>query len=34
MILFEMEIASREQALEALKLAAYKLPVRCKVVER
>lgn len=34
MIMFEVEIASREQAYEALKLAAYKLPVKCKVVER
>lgn len=34
MIMFEIEIASREQAYEALKLASYKLPVKCKVVER
>ncbi len=34
MILFEIEIASKEQAYEALNLAAYKLPVKCKVVER
>ena len=33
-IVFEVEGISREFAYEALKLAAYKLPIKCKVVEK
>lgn len=33
-IVFETEGISREAAHEALKLASYKLPVKCKVMER
>jgi large subunit ribosomal protein L16 len=33
-ILYEMEGVPRELAYEALRLAAYKLPIKTKVVER
>ncbi len=34
MIMFEMEGVSKEMAREAMRLAAYKLPVKCKFVEK
>ncbi len=34
MVMFEMEGVSREVAREAMRLAAYKLPVKCKFVEK
>ena len=33
-IMFEMSGISEEQAREALRLAAYKLPIKCKVVKK
>ncbi len=33
-VMFEMAGVSREDAIKALKLAAQKLPVKCRVVER
>ena len=33
-ILFEMDGIEEEMAIAALKLAAYKLPVKCKVISR
>jgi large subunit ribosomal protein L16 len=32
--MFEVGGVSRELALEALRLAAHKLPIKCKVIER
>jgi len=32
--MFEIGGVSRELAIEALRLAAHKLPVKCKIVER
>ena len=34
MILFEMDGVKEEQAREAMKLAAYKLPVKTKFIKR
>lgn len=33
-ILFEIDGVKREQAMEALKLAAYKLPVKTRIIEK
>jgi large subunit ribosomal protein L16 len=33
-ILYEMEGVSREMAMEALRLAAYKLPLKTRFIER
>ena len=34
MIMFEMDGVSEEMATEAMRLAAYKLPVKCKVIKK
>jgi large subunit ribosomal protein L16 len=33
-IMFEMSGIAEDQAREALRLAAYKLPIKCKVVKK
>ena len=33
-VMFEMAVADEEKAREALRLASYKLPVKCKIVKK